>query len=400
MDYVTAGESHGPFLTAIISGFPANVPLNQATLLKQLHQRQVGYGRGGRMKIETDQVQVTSGVRFGKTLGSPIGLLLANKDYQNWQHVMSIWDEADQNTPENRKRTITKPRPGHADLVGGLKYQHLTDLRNVLERASARETAMRVAVGNLCQQFLANFDIQISGIVTAIGPAELDNKTLAHLSRAQSATDFKTAVILPVQASNVRTVDETAAQQMRTVIDQAQAAKTTLGGKIRVVVQGLPAGLGSYVDAQQKLDACLSQSLMSINAIKGISFGDGFTLGTTNGRATLDLITYKQGQYQRLSNHQGGLEGGMTNGAPLLIDLVMKPIPTQPTGSPTIDVQTKESAQATVERSDTTAVPAASVIAEAMTAITIMQAFCDMFGADDLTRIKRNYQAYLDEIND
>lgn len=400
MDYVTAGESHGPFLTAIISGFPANVPLNQEQFLAQLRQRQVGYGRGGRMKIETDQVEVTSGVRFGKTLGSPIGLLLANKDYQNWQHVMSIWNTTDQDTAENRKRVITHPRPGHADLVGGLKYHHVADLRNVLERASARETAMRVAIGSLCQQFLANFDIQICGLVTEIGAVKLEADRLTQLSQARTSAEFNKQVITPVQNSNVRTTDETTAQQMRTVIDQAKADKTTLGGKIRVVVQGLPAGLGSYVSADQKLDARLSQSLMSINAIKGVSFGDGFALGSTLGRETLDLITRDQGQYQRASDHQGGLEGGMTNGAPLLIDLVMKPIPTQPMGSPTVDVLTHENVQATVERSDTTAVPAVSVIAEAMTAVTLMQAFCEMFGADDLTRIKRNYQAYLDEIND
>ncbi|WP_125604488.1 chorismate synthase [Lapidilactobacillus bayanensis] len=400
MDYVTAGESHGPFLTAIISGFPANVPLDQEQLLAQLRQRQIGYGRGGRMKIETDQVQVTSGVHFGQTLGSPIGLLLANQDYENWQHVMSTWSDTDRQTPENRKRVITRPRPGHADLVGGLKYRHLTDLRNVLERASARETTMRVAVGNLCQQFLAHFNIQVCGIVTGIGSALLSQAAITTMSRPLTATKFRSEIITPVQNSDVRTIDPTAASQMRQAIDQAKADQTTLGGQIRVVVQGLPAGLGSYISAPQKLDARLSQALMSINAIKGVSFGDGFALGQASGRNTLDLITYQDGRYQRAANHQGGLEGGMTNGTPLLIDLVMKPIPTQPTGSPTVDVQTHEPVLATVERSDTTAVPAAAVIAEAMTAITIMQAFCEMFGSDDFARIKRNYQAYLDESND
>lgn len=398
MEYVTAGESHGPFLTAIISGFPANVQLSQSELLAQLRQRQIGYGRGGRMKIETDQVQVTSGVRFGKTLGSPIGLLLANQDFEHWRNVMAVWDESEQNSSENRKRMVTRPRPGHADLVGGLKYHQLEDLRNVLERASARETAMRVAVGNLCQQFLAKFNIQICGIVTAIGATKMSPAEIQIISQQQNPQDFKNNIIAPVQHNDVRTMTDDLKTKMHQQIDQAKVDKTTLGGQIRIVVQGLPAGLGSYVSANQKLDGRLSQAILSINAIKGVSFGDGFNFGAEPGAASLDQIIWTDG-YQRIENHQGGLEGGMTNGAPLLIDLVMKPIPTQPTGLASVDVQTHQASQSSVERSDTTAVPAASVIAEAMTAITLMQAFCEMFGADDYNRIQRHYQAYLDEIN-
>lgn len=398
MEYVTAGESHGPYLSAIISGFPANVQLDQQRLLADLRQRQIGYGRGGRMQIETDQVQIISGVRFGKTLGSPIGLLLPNRDFENWHAVMSVWPTTTQNSATVTKRIITRPRPGHADLVGGLKYDQLRDLRNVLERASARETAMRVAIGSLCQQFLAQFGIVIAGVVTQIGAASLSQESLRQASRPQSRRDFEREVIAPIRQQSTRTLDVETNSRMQATIDQAKSDQTTLGGQIRVVVQGLPLGLGSYVSANRKLDARLSSALMSINAIKGVSFGDGFDFGHETGRAAVDAIFWQNDSYQRSENHQGGLEGGMTNGMPLIIDLVMKPIPTQPTGVPTVDIRTHELIRATVERSDTTAVPAASVIAEAMTAITVMQAFCEMFGEDENQRIQQNfarYQRYL-----
>ncbi|MFD1466202.1 chorismate synthase [Lapidilactobacillus mulanensis] len=396
MEYVTAGESHGPYLTAIISGFPANVQLDQQQLLADLRQRQIGYGRGERMKIETDQVQIVGGVRYGKTLGSPIALMLANRDYQNWHEVMSVWPTGAEKSATVTKRIITKPRPGHADLVGGLKYDQQQDLRNVLERASARETAMRVAVGSLCKQFLSQFGIAIVGAVTQIGQVALSKEQLEKISQPSSAANFKREIITPIYASPVRTIDPDTAQRMQAAIDQAYQEQTTLGGKIRVVVQGLPIGLGSYVSADQKLDSRLSAALMSINAIKGVSFGDGFNFGRETGRAALDPIIWCNHSFQRAANHQGGLEGGMTNGMPLVIDLVMKPIPTQTTGAPSVDMQTHESVVSTVERSDITAVPAASVIAEAMTAITIMQAFCEMFGHDENQRIKQNFDHYLD----
>ncbi|WP_125766401.1 chorismate synthase [Lapidilactobacillus wuchangensis] len=404
LNYVTAGESHGPYLSAIISDFPAQVPLSQERLLADLQQRQRGYGRGGRMKIETDQVQITSGVRYGVTLGSPIGLLLANRDFANWQEVMSVWptatNDADQrSSAARRKRTVTQPRPGHADLVGALKYGH-HDLRNVLERASARETTMRVAVGSLCQQFLRQFDIEVLGLVTSLGTATLPTADLKAVAANQSIADFQKWQQL-VEQSDLRTVNTQTATEMKATIDQAQQARTTLGGQFCVVVQGLPSGLGSYTNATEKLDARLAAALTSINAIKGVSFGDGFGLSSMPGRATLDEIIADPDQgLTRNHNHQGGLEGGMTNGQPLIIHGVMKPIPTQPIGGSTVDLTTGQATHATVERSDVTAVPAAAVIAQSMVAITIMQAFCEMFGSDSLPRIKRHYQDYLQELHE
>lgn len=404
LNYVTAGESHGPYLSAIISDFPAQVPLSQERLLADLQQRQCGYGRGGRMKIETDQVQLISGVRYGVTLGSPIGLLLANRDFANWQEVMSIWptatNDADQrSSAARRKRTITQPRPGHADLVGALKYGH-QDLRNVLERASARETTMRVAVGSLCQQFLRQFGIEVLGLVTSLGAVKLPAAHLQAVTARQSLVHFQKWQ-QQVAVSAVRTVDSETETHMKAAIDQAQAERTTLGGQFCVVVQGLPIGLGSYTNAAEKLDARLAAALISINAIKGVSFGDGFALSDQPGRATLDEIIAdsKQG-LTRNHNHQGGLEGGMTNGQPLIIHGVMKPIPTQPVGGATVDLATGQATRATVERSDVTAVPAAAVIAQSMVAITLMQAFCQMFGSDTLPRIKRHYQDYLQELHE
>ncbi|WP_261805579.1 chorismate synthase [Lapidilactobacillus luobeiensis] len=403
LSYVTAGESHGPYLSAIISGFPANVSLSQTTLLADLAQRQKGYGRGGRMQIETDQVQITSGVRFGQTLGGPIGLLLPNQDFANWQEIMSVWPTASNNasgqlsSAARRKRTVTQPRPGHADLSGALKYGQQQDLRNVLERASARETAMRVAVGSLCRQFLQRFGIEVLGWVSAIGTATIPSSVQKTASGAQTLPEFAKWQDR-VSRDPVRTLNDQAMQAMCQEIDRAQAEGTTLGGQIRVVVLGLPIGLGSYVSATDKLDGRLAQALLSINAIKGISFGSGFELGQQWGRATLDPIVATTAGFSRTSNHQGGLEGGMTNGQPLVIDLVMKPIPTQPQGAPTVDLRTMTASRATVQRSDVTAVPAASVIAQNMTAIVLMQAFCDMFGGDEFGRIKAAYQYYLDTI--
>ncbi len=403
-NYVTAGESHGPYLSAIITDFPAQVPLDQHQFWTDLQQRQRGYGRGGRMKIETDRVQITSGVRYGLTLGSPIGLLLANRDFANWQEVMSVWptehnDAATKSSADRRKRIVTQPRPGHADLVGALKYDH-HDLRNVLERASARETTMRVAVGSLCQQFLRQFKIEILGLVTNLGPVDLAATDLAAVSQTQSQANFRKWQ-QQVEQSDLRTVNPQTASAMKQAIDQAQAQRTTLGGQFCVVVQGLPSGLGSYTTAAEKLDARLAAALTSINAVKGVSFGDGFALSAMPGRATLDEIIADPDQgLVRNHNHQGGLEGGMTNGQPLIIHGVMKPIPTQPIGGATVDLRTGQAARATVERSDVTAVPAVSVIAQSMVAITLMQAFCEMFGSDTLPRIKRHYQDYLQELHE
>lgn len=400
LNYVTAGESHGPYLSAIISGFPANVPLSRTTLWADLAQRQQGYGRGGRMQIETDQVEVISGLRFGRTLGSPIGLLLPNRDFTNWQDVMAPWPTAENDasgqtsSAARRKRTISQPRPGHADLSGALKYAQTQDLRNVLERASARETAMRVAVGSLCRQFLQAFGIEILGWVSGIGAVTVARQARAAVSAPQSLTAFA-KIQQQVAADPVRTIDPATSTAMRTAIDQAQVAATTLGGHLQVVVQGLPIGLGSYVAADTKLDGRLAQALLSINAIKGVSFGGGFTLGEQLGRATLDPILATENGFTRASNHQGGLEGGMTNGQPLVIDLVMKPIPTQPQGAPTVDLRTMRATGATVQRADVTAVPAAAVIAQSMTAIVLMQAFCEMFGGDEFGRIQAAYQHYL-----
>lgn len=372
MRFLTAGESHGPSLTTIIEGLPAGLPLSEEDINEELAKRQVGYGRGARMSIEKDQIMITSGIRHGKTLGSPVTLILENKDWKNWQTVMGT---AAVTEKEMLKRKVTRPRPGHADLVGGIKYGH-RDLRNVLERSSARETAMRVAVGAVCKKLLKELSIETLGYVSNIGGLEMmptEKMTFSEMSQR-------------VNQSDLRSLDEEAAVIVRQKIDETKKAGDTLGGIVSVIVTNLPVGLGSYTQWDQKLDGKLAQAIMSINAFKGVSYGDGFDLAYLKGSQVMDPITWhKETGYGRLSNHLGGFEGGMTNGQPILLNAVMKPIPTLYKPLQSVDIETKEIYKASVERSDTCAVPAASVIAENVVATVIAEAIMSKFDSDNFS---------------
>ncbi|MGX7173149.1 chorismate synthase [Enterococcus ratti] len=375
MRYLTAGESHGSQLTAIIEGVPAGLMLSIEKINQELARRQGGYGRGGRMKIEQDQVEITSGVRHGKTLGSPITMTVKNKDWKNWQTVMSISPVSEK---EASLRRVAKPRPGHADLVGGMKYQH-RDLRNVLERSSARETTMRVAIGALAKQLLSSLAIEVAGHVAVLGGIKA--KIPPKLSVA--AIKEKTAI------SAVNMVDLTVEDQVKTLIDTTKKVGDTLGGIVEVRVENVPAGLGSYVQWDKKLDGKLAQAMLSINAFKGVEFGIGFEAASLLGSEVMDEIIWNKKGYQRKSNHLGGFEGGMTNGEPLIIRGVMKPIPTLYKPLMSVNIDTKEPYKASVERSDITAVPAASVVAEHVIATTIAMELLDYFPADNMQELKK-----------
>ena len=375
--YLTAGESHGKALTAIVEGMPSGLKITEEKINEQLARRQKGYGRGGRMKIETDKVEILSGVRLGETLGSPITLQIKNKDWENWQEIMRYEPGK---IPEDK--LVLKPRPGHADLSGFIKYNHY-DVRNILERASARETAMRVAVGAVARIFLAEFGIKIASRVTGIAEvkAEYDKELpLEEISRL-------------TEQSEVRCLDPKAEKLMIERIKKAQQDGDSLGGVFEVLVDGLPVGLGSYVHWDRRLDASLAEAVMSIQAIKGVEIGQGFTAAASNGSEVHDQLyfTPEKGVY-RLTNNAGGLEGGMTNGERLVVRAAMKPIPTlyQPLAS--FDLRTKEKYFASIERSDVCAVPAAAVVGEAMVASVLAQAVLQKFGGDSLGEIKDNYQ--------
>lgn len=383
MRFITAGESHGPELTTIIEGLPAGLPIDVDGINHELAKRQEGYGRGNRMKIETDTVEITSGVRYGKTLGSPITMVVANRDNKNWKSVMSIEPNDD---PKSRKRrAVHRPRPGHADLVGGIKYHH-EDLRNVLERSSARETAMRVAIGAVAKQLLNALNIDIVAYVCEIGGIQGQaDTTKLSLSDIRDLAD----------KSPVKMVDSTQEQAVIEKIDQTKRDGNTLGGVVEVIAEGLPAGLGSYTQFDKKLDGRLAQAMMSINAFKGVEIGDGFEVGRRYGSEVMDEITYtpEKGFY-RLSNHLGGLEGGMTNGMPIIIRGVKKPIPTLYRPLQSVDIYTKENYEANIERSDTTAVPAASVVAQAVIATELVQAILEKFPHDSFIELQDAVKSY------
>ncbi|CEH30017.1 chorismate synthase [Aneurinibacillus migulanus] len=385
MRYLTAGESHGPQLTAIIEGVPSNLPLSVEKINEQLLRRMKGHGRGRRMQIEKDQVKIVGGVRHGKTTGAPICLVVENKDWTHWQKIMS---------PEpveegEDKRRVSRPRPGHADLNGALKYnQH--DMRNILERSSARETAIRVAVGAVARQLLEQFDIAIAGHVLRIGEVE-----------AKSVEVSLEEMIRITEESPVRCLDSEAAQKMMDLIDKAKADGDSLGGVVEVIAEGVPIGLGSHVQWDRKLDGRLAQAVMSIQAFKGVEVGIGFEAAARPGSQVHDeIVLDEQGGYSRSTNRAGGLEGGMTTGLPVVVRGVMKPIPTlyKPLGS--IDIDTKEPFAASIERSDSCAVPAASVVAEAVVSWTLADALCEKFAGDSLEEMKANYESYLRHIEE
>ena len=383
MRYLTAGESHGPELTTIIEGVPAGLIASVDKINEELARRQGGYGRGGRMKIEKDQVRITSGVRHGKTLGSPITMIVENRDWKNWQKVMSV--EAVEEKAEKLRR-VSKPRPGHADLVGGMKYHH-SDLRNVLERSSARETTMRVAVGALSKQILAAVDIDIASHVVILGGLE------ASVPENLSVKEIKEKT----SVSEVNMVDETIEEDVKNLIDQTKKAGDTIGGVVEVRTDNVPAGLGSYVQWDRKLDGKIAQIMMSINAFKGVEFGMGFQAARQPGSTVMDEIVWDEG-YSRTSNHLGGFEGGMTNGEQIIVRGVMKPIPTLYTPLMSVDIDTKEPYKASVERSDSTAVPAASVVAEHVVATVLAQEILEKFSSDTMDELKQAVAEYREAV--
>ncbi|MDO6978604.1 chorismate synthase [Staphylococcus aureus] len=376
MRYLTSGESHGPQLTVIVEGVPANLEIKVEDINKEMFKRQGGYGRGRRMQIEKDAVEIVSGVRNGYTLGSPITMVVTNDDFTHWRKIMGAAPISDEER-ENMKRTITKPRPGHADLVGGMKYNH-RDLRNVLERSSARETAARVAVGALCKVLLEQLDIEIYSRVVEIGGIKdkdfYDSETFkANLDR-----------------NDVRVIDDGIAQAMRDKIDEAKNDGDSIGGVVQVVVENMPVGVGSYVHYDRKLDGRIAQGVVSINAFKGVSFGEGFKAAEKPGSEIQDEILYNtELGYYRGSNHLGGLEGGMSNGMPIIVNGVMKPIPTLYKPLNSVDINTKEDFKATIERSDSCAVPAASIVCEHVVAFEVAKALLEEFQSNHIEQLKQ-----------
>ncbi|MBS4022194.1 MAG: chorismate synthase [Dethiobacter sp.] len=383
MRYLTAGESHGPSLTAIIEGLPANLQLDMQQVNFELSRRQQGYGRGGRMRIETDRAQITSGLRFGRALGSPLAISIENRDFANWQDRMSPEGER---PPELAR--VTRPRPGHADLAASLKYD-LHDIRDVLERASARETAARTAVGAVARQLLGVFGVTVFSHVLSIG--SVSASLTGELSQLREAAG----------KSPVRCADPAAAAEMMKAIDHAREEGDSLGGVFEIIATGVPAGLGSHVHWDRKLDGRLAAALMSIQAIKGVEVGGGFALAVLPGSLVHDEISYESEKgYFRLSNRAGGIEGGITNGEPLVVRAAMKPIPTLYKPLQSIDMDGHAPFTAMVERSDTCAVPAASVVAEAVIAWEIACSFREKFGGDSLAEMQSNYNSYLKMMTD
>ncbi|MCG5753231.1 chorismate synthase [Staphylococcus aureus] len=376
MRYLTSGESHGPQLTVIVEGIPANLEIKVEDINKEMFKRQGGYGRGRRMQIEKDTVEIVSGVRNGYTLGSPITMVVTNDDFTHWRKIMGAAPISEEER-ENMKRTITKPRPGHADLVGGMKYNH-RDLRNVLERSSARETAARVAVGALCKVLLQQLDIDVYSRVVEIGGIKdkdfYDSETFkANLDR-----------------NDVRVIDDSIAQAMRDKIDEAKNEGDSIGGVVQVVVENMPVGVGSYVHYDRKLDGKIAQGVVSINAFKGVSFGEGFKAAEKPGSEIQDEILYNSEiGYYRGSNHLGGLEGGMSNGMPIIVNGVMKPIPTLYKPLNSVDINTKEDFKATIERSDSCAVPAASIVCEHVVAFEIAKALLEEFQSNHIEQLQQ-----------
>jgi chorismate synthase len=380
--FLTAGESHGRGLVCIIEGIPANLELSSEYINRELERRQRGYGRGGRMKIERDRVQILSGVRFGKTLGGPIALFIENKDWENWKEKMAVEGER----PETAV-PFTRPRPGHADLAGGIKYNQ-RDLRNILERASARETACRVALGAVCKRFLEELGVFVGSYVVSIGPLCPPIEEQDLIKRHQLA-----------EQSEVRFPDPSKDKEFMELIDRAKEMGESLGGVFEVFAIGVPPGLGSHVHWDRKLDGRIAQAMMSIQAIKGVEIGLGFEAAKRFGSEVHDEIGYREGEgYFRYSNNLGGLEGGITNGMPIIVRCAMKPIPTLTKPLRSVDVLTKEEVRAGKERTDVVAVPAASVVGESALALVLADAFLEKLGGDFMEEIKERYRIYLEHV--
>lgn len=425
--YLTSGESHGKALLCIIDGICSGLSISKEDINKDLLRRQKGYGRGGRMKIESDSVQILSGVRWGKTIGSPIALLIENKDWQNWKDVMSVelrvksleLTNSRLQTPDSRL-SVTRPRPGHADLAGAIKY-NTHDIRNILERSSARETAARVAVGAVAKKFLSEFNIKVISYVTEIGGIKVQSSKF----KVQSSEEKLLEVFEKAETSPVRCPDKNAEKKIINKINTAIKKGDSLGGIFEVVVTGVPVGLGSYSQWDRRLNARLACALTGIQAIKGVEIGLGFEMSGKFGSEVMDEIFYraqstdnppispltkggiKEGftkggmggfGFYRKTNNAGGIEGGISNGMPIVLRAAMKPIPTLRTPLSSVDIISKKSFKAAYERSDVCAVPAASVVGEAVVAFVIADSFLEKFGGDSMDEIKRNYVGYLKQV--
>jgi chorismate synthase len=427
--YLTAGESHGKALIGILEGIPSGISLSVEDINRDLKRRQGGYGRGGRMKIESDHAEILSGVRWGKTIGSPISILIENRDWSNWQEIMSSELPPFNKGGSRGGEAVTRPRPGHADLPGAVKYNH-HDIRNILERSSARETAMRVALGAVAKTFLSEFDIKIGSYVTQIGSQKSKikiqnskfNPPLPPLVKggeggleSRPSPEKLLSLFEKAEKSRVRCPDKEASKRMIMLIDKAVKEGNSLGGIFEVFVTGIPVGLGSHIQWDRRLDGRLAHALMSIQAIKGVEIGLGFEMSGRFGSEVMDEIFYypphpplaKGGNrggnisdlgitgFYRKTNFAGGIEGGTTNGMPIVARVAMKPIPTLKKPLRSVDIITKKSIEAAYERSDVCAVPAAGVIGEAVVALTIVDAFLEKFSGDSIAETRRNYDSYI-----
>ncbi len=392
--FSTAGESHGEALVALVSGLPAGIPVDQMRLDRELWRRQQGYGRGGRMRIEQDRVHILSGVRHGKTIGSPVAMTLANNDWKNWEEILPV------STGDAEKhKAVKSPRPGHADLPGSLKYD-FADARYVLERASARESAARVACGAIAKMLLAELGVEVGSHVLRVGAAELGREAAWPEIVAANA---KEEVLL-------NCVDAEVEARMKAAVDQALRTGDTIGGVFEVVVHGLPPGVGTHVNWDERMDGLLAQAVMSLQAVKAVELGRGVTAAQSMGSAVHDAIAYEQGEaepedggakftrFSRESNNAGGLEGGISNGEDVVVRGYLKPISTLRRPLASVSFETRESVKAAYERSDVCVVPAAGVAAEAMVALTVARLVIDKFGGDSLRELKRNYAGYCEQI--
>ncbi|MBI2212793.1 MAG: chorismate synthase [Acidobacteria bacterium] len=380
--FVTAGESHGPALTVTVSGVPAGLKLDRVRMNRELERRQQGYGRGGRMKIEHDEIVVTAGVRGGETIGSPVSISIPNADHEAWKGAMGVW-ELDATDAEARR--LRSPRPGHVDLVGGIKFDR-RDLRDVLERASARETAARVAAGAIAKELLLTFGIEIRSCVVSVGLAGDPQRAVAWPEML--AVD---------DSSPLRAIDAPTEEAMIAEVDKARADGETLGGALVVLAHGLPVGLGSHVQWDSKLDGRIAQAIMSVHAVKGVAIGDGIECASHPGSEVHDAIYFERDAgWIRTTNRAGGLEGGVTNGQDLVVRAFMKPISTLRKGLPSVDVDTRTPERSQWERSDISAVPACGVVCEAMLAIILADAMREKFGGDSIAEMTRNFRAYVD----
>jgi chorismate synthase len=382
--FETAGESHGECLVATLTGLPAGVPVSTEFINRELWRRQQGYGRGGRMKIETDTVEIVSGVRHSETIGAPIAMIIRNRDWKNWTEVLPV-----EGGEEDKKKKLTRPRPGHADLAGGIKYNY-PEARYILERASARETTSRVALGALAKQFLGQFGITVLSHVIQVGTARLERRVewteIVELSR-------KEEVLLGC-------VDTEVEARMKTVVDEAYRTGDTVGGMFEVRAHGLPVGLGSHIAWDTRLDGRLAQAIVSIQAVKGVEIGEASEQATFFGSKVQDTIHYRKEdrEFYRGANKAGGLEGGITNGNELVVRGLLKPISTLRRPLESVDLETRESALAAYERSDVAVIPAAGVIGEAMVSLVLAQAFLEKFGGDSLVETRRNFEGYQEQV--